>query len=133
MKLQMMDYSLLLGVHDCVQAEQENLERRERPERKPTLILFHKILSSDSISYTETDLAPVAEDSYNEDDEDSCGSTVGVGGAIGPTPPDSPQLNREKISSIRPQSYSYQYTGKIVPELDIYAIPCKEGILGYLF
>jgi hypothetical protein len=33
MKLQMMDYSLLLGVHDCVQAEQENLERRERPER----------------------------------------------------------------------------------------------------
>ena len=30
----MMDYSLLLGVHDCVQAEQENLERRERPERK---------------------------------------------------------------------------------------------------
>ena len=76
-------------------------------------------------------MVPVAEDSYNEDDEDSCGSTVGVGGAIGPTPPDSPQLNREKISSTRPQSYSYQYTGKIVPELDIYAIPCKEGIFGY--
>lgn len=32
MKLQMMDYSLLLGVHDCELAEQENRERLERPE-----------------------------------------------------------------------------------------------------
>lgn len=36
MKLQLMDYSLLLGVHDCEKAEQENLERLERPERKST-------------------------------------------------------------------------------------------------
>ena len=87
------------------------------------------MLLSYSIICTESDLATVAEDSYNEDDEDSCGSTVGVGGAtpVGPTPPDSPQLNREKVCSSRPQSYPYQYTGKIVPELDIYAIPCKEG------
>jgi hypothetical protein len=34
MKLQMMDYSLLLGVHDCEQAEQENKEILERSERK---------------------------------------------------------------------------------------------------
>ncbi len=79
----------------------------------------------------ETEFAPVAEDSYNEDDEDSCGSTVGVGGATGPTPPDSPQMGREKVRAARSisQQYSYQYTGKIVPELDIYAIPCKEGML----
>ena len=77
----------------------------------------------------ETEFAPVAEDSYNEDDEDSCGSTVGVGGATGPTPPDSPQMGREKVRTARSisQQYPYQYTGKIVPELDIYAIPCKEG------
>jgi hypothetical protein len=72
---------------------------------------------------------PAAEDSYNEDDEDSCGSTVGVGGATGPTPPDSPQIGREKAQAARSisQQYPYQYTGKIIPELDIYAIPCKEG------
>lgn len=34
MKLQMMDYSLLLGVHDCKQAEQENKEILDRPERE---------------------------------------------------------------------------------------------------
>ena len=83
-------------------------------------------------------LAPVAEDSYNEEDEDSCGSTVGVGAggsaATGPTPPDSPQMHnaqrdRERTRSNRSlaNSYPLQYTGKIVPELDIYAIPCNEG------
>lgn len=77
----------------------------------------------------ETDFVPAAEDSYNEDDEDSCGSTVGVGGATGPTPPDSPQMGREKGRAARSisQQYPHQYTGKIIPELDIYAIPCKEG------
>lgn len=75
-------------------------------------------------------LAPVAEDSYNEEDDDSCGSTVGVGAggsaATGPTPPDSPLVNARHERS-RHLSYPLQYTGKIVPELDIYAIPCKEG------
>jgi hypothetical protein len=39
MKLQLMDYSLLLGVHDCEQAEQENKEILERSERKFLRIL----------------------------------------------------------------------------------------------
>jgi len=98
MKLQMMDYSLLLGVHDCEQAEQDNLDRPEQPD------------------------FGVTEDSYNEDDEDSGGSTVAVGAPTGPTPPDSPQMSRMRAA----RSMSYQYTGQIIPELDIYAIPCKE-------
>ena len=36
MKLQMMDYSLLLGVHDCEQAEKEILEH---PERKFQIVI----------------------------------------------------------------------------------------------
>lgn len=64
MKLQIMDYSLLLGVHDCEQGEQDNV---------------------DSVACCD-----------NDNDDDSCDSTVAV-----------------------------EYTGKIVPELDIYAIPCK--------
>ena len=79
------------------------------------------------IYYYIADLAAVAEDSYNEDDDDSCGSTIGVGGASGPTPPDSPQMGRERVRVTRSVSYQYQYTGKIIPELDIYAISCKEG------
>lgn len=106
MKLQMMDYSLLLGVHDCEIAEQEYLERINRPDHH--------------------ELTAAGEDSYNEDDDDSCGSTVGAsGGASGPTPPDSPQMHREK--TVESRSLSHQYTGKIIPELDIYAIPSKEG------
>lgn len=34
----MMDYSLLLGVHDCQVAEQEYVERMNRPER---MIQYH--------------------------------------------------------------------------------------------
>ena len=81
--------------------------------------LIHEIVAEDQ--------AATAEDSYNDDDEDSCGSTVGVGGATGPTPPDSPQMGREKVRATRSLSQQYQYTGKIIPEFDIYAIPCKEG------
>jgi len=65
MKLQIMDYSLLLGVHDCDQVVEDNID--------------------------------VAASGDNENDEDSCDSNAPV-----------------------------EYTGKIVPELDIYAIPCKE-------
>lgn len=93
-----MDYSLLLGVHDCEQAEQDNMDRPEQPD------------------------FGAAEDSYNEDDEDSGGSTVAVGAPTGPTPPDSPQMSRMRAA----RSMSYQYTGQIIPELDIYAISCKE-------
>ena len=128
MKLQMMDYSLLLGVHDCEQAEKEILEH---PERKFQIVIVSWWCWFFIWHFVEADIVPAAEDSYNEDDEDSCGSTVGVGGATGPTPPDSPQMGREKLRelhSLASQQYPYQYTGKIIPELDIYAIPCKEGI-----
>lgn len=127
MKLQMMDYSLLLGLHDCELAEQENRERLERQESKLCIILAVGLDQSSPVSLkleAEPEQKSGAEDSYNEDDDDSGGSTVGVGGATGPTPPDSPQMGRERL-----QQYPFQYTGKIVPEVDIYAIPCKEGDL----
>ena len=77
----------------------------------------------------EADVGGVAEDSYNEDDDDSGGSTVAVGAPAGPTPPDSPQMSQGISRAARSMSYQYpyQYTGQIIPELDIYAIPCKEG------
>jgi 1-phosphatidylinositol-5-phosphate 4-kinase len=44
MKLQMMDYSLLLGVHDCEKAEQENLEHPERKFRVSVSIKRHQLI-----------------------------------------------------------------------------------------
>ena len=44
MKLQMMDYSLLLGVHDCEKAEQENLEHPERKFRVSLSIKRHQLI-----------------------------------------------------------------------------------------
>ena len=78
--------------------------------------------SKTCVNWVEPDFG-AAEDSYNEDDEDSGGSTVAVGAPTGPTPPDSPQMSRMRAA----RSMSYQYTGQIIPELDIYAISCKEG------
>ncbi len=51
MKLQLMDYSLLLGVHDCEQAEQENKEILERSERKYLRILDLYFLRSHIACY----------------------------------------------------------------------------------
>lgn len=93
-----MDYSLLLGVHDCARAEQENREKAEQEEE---------------------------ENNGVEEDEDSeSGSGVERGGADKPwgmsTPPDSPHAALVRASSL-------QYEAGIVPELDIYAIPSSEG------
>lgn len=98
-KLHLMDYSLLLGIHDCARAEQENRERTDQEEE---------------------------ENNGMEEDEDSeSGSAVEKGGGDRPwgplsSPPDSPHAALMRESSI-------QYEAGIVPELDIYAIPSSEG------
>jgi len=83
-KLHLMDYSLLLGVHDCEKAEQEE---RERPD------------SQDENGLEEEE----------ESDELNC-----PGQGVVPTPPESPSpgLHGE-----------FEYDGRIIPDLDIYAIP----------
>lgn len=104
-KLHLMDYSLLLGIHDCARAEQESQERQER------------------------------ESEDNEDNEDDSDSGSGLenrnigdnrygywgGGGIS-TPPDSPHAAAQFM-----RESSLQYDGCIIPELDIYAIPSSEG------
>jgi len=102
-----MDYSLLLGVHDCARAEQENRERAEQEDEE--------------------------NNGLEEDDDSESGSGLdmrgggggekwGWGGAMA-TPPDSPHA----LAVMRDTSLQYE-TG-IVPELDIYAIPSSEGIV----
>lgn len=106
-KLHLMDYSLLLGVHDCARAEQENRERAEQEDEE--------------------------NNGLEEDDDSESGSgldTRGGGGGekwgwggVSATPPDSPHA----LALMRETSLQYE-TG-IVPELDIYAIPSSEGIV----
>lgn len=104
-KLHLMDYSLLLGIHDCARAEQESRERQEQ------------------------------ESEENEDNDDDSDSGSGLenrnvgdsrhgywgGGGIS-TPPDSPHAAAQFL-----RESSLQYDGCIIPELDIYAIPSSEG------
>ncbi|KAG8035706.1 hypothetical protein G9C98_001134 [Cotesia typhae] len=104
-RLHLMDYSLLLGLHDCARAEQENRERAER-----------------------------GEDEDNHEDEEDSESGSGVesrgptadrnwgwsGVAAMATPPESPHAGLMREMSL-------QYEGAIIPELDIYAIPSAEG------
>ncbi|XP_012538381.1 phosphatidylinositol 5-phosphate 4-kinase type-2 alpha isoform X2 [Monomorium pharaonis] len=108
-KLHLMDYSLLLGVHDCARAEQENRERAEREDD---------------------------EDNHEDEDDSESGSGLesrtpgtdrlwnwsGVGHAVTTmaTPPESPHAALMRETSL-------QYEDAIIPELDIYAIPSKEG------
>lgn len=72
--MNLMDYSVCLGIHDC---ERSELDAQEK----------EKVEHSDGEGSGEN--GP-----DDEEDEDSAGS--GVGGA-GPTPPDSPQAYREEL------------------------------------
>ncbi|XP_046741570.1 phosphatidylinositol 5-phosphate 4-kinase type-2 alpha isoform X1 [Diprion similis] len=105
-RLHLMDYSLLLGVHDCARAEQENRERAEREDD---------------------------EDNHEDEDDSESGSGLDTRGPMGEcrhwggfavtgmsTPPESPHTALMRDSSL-------QYEGTIIPELDIYAIPSSDG------
>lgn len=75
--MNLMDYSVCLGIHD---SERSELEKEKEGKEKEKV-------TSDGEGSGEN--GP-----DDEDDEDSAGS--GVGGA-GPTPPDSPQAYREEL------------------------------------
>ncbi|XP_015597476.1 phosphatidylinositol 5-phosphate 4-kinase type-2 alpha isoform X2 [Cephus cinctus] len=104
-RLHLMDYSLLLGLHDCARAEQENRERAEREED---------------------------EDNHDDEDDSESGSGLDTRGPMGDrvwgwsgvgvmaTPPESPHAALMRDASL-------QYEDAIIPELDIYAIPSSEG------
>ena len=72
--MNLMDYSVCLGIHDC---ERSELDAQEKEKVEPSG-------GEDSGENGPED----------EEDEDSAGS--GIGGA-GPTPPDSPQAYREEL------------------------------------
>lgn len=97
-KLHLMDYSLLLGVHECARAEADAAARAAHPD------------SADS-------------DNNGLESGDDSESGSGLDNRHGErwgwnTPPDSPRgLMRES---------SLQYDG-IIPEIDIYAIPSQDG------
>lgn len=74
--MNLMDYSVCLGIHDC---EQSELDKEKEGKEK------EKVASDGEGS---------GENGPDDEDEDSAGS--GVGGA-GPTPPDSPQAYREEM------------------------------------
>nr|CAD7442466.1 unnamed protein product [Timema bartmani]CAD7457285.1 unnamed protein product [Timema tahoe] len=102
-KLHLMDYSLLLGVHDCTRAEQENSERIEQEDED--------------------------NNGVDDDDDSETGSGVDIRQGVGDrwcmqgsmtTPPDSPHAALMRETSL-------QYETGIVPELDIYAIPSSEN------
>lgn len=95
-KLHLMDYSLLLGIHECDRGDSE----RER-ERSGEGGHGHGHPSE-------------SENTGPDSDESEHAAGPGWGGCC--TPPDSP-LVRER---------SLQYEGGIVPELDIYAIPSAD-------
>ncbi|XP_050043497.1 phosphatidylinositol 5-phosphate 4-kinase type-2 alpha isoform X1 [Dermacentor andersoni] len=100
-QMNVMDYSLCLGIHDVERAEQEALER-ERVEA---------LMEEADNGTGGSDALP-----QSEEDEDSAGS--GLGDAV-PTPPDSPGgrfRNELGISN-----------GLFNPARDIYAISSLDG------
>ncbi|XP_076242071.1 phosphatidylinositol 5-phosphate 4-kinase isoform X3 [Calliopsis andreniformis] len=104
-RLHLMDYSLLLGIHDCARAEQENRERAEREEEEEC----HEE-EEDSESGSGLDA-----NHYRNRWNNVWSHTAGIA-----TPPESPHAALMRDTSL-------QYEDAIIPELDIYAIPSKEG------
>lgn len=99
--MNVMDYSLCLGIHDVERAEQEAIER----ERQEALME-----EADNCTGGSDAMPP------SEEDEDSAGS--GLGDAV-PTPPDSPGGRRNEMGRIS--------NGMFNPARDIYAISSLEG------
>ncbi|XP_029833425.2 phosphatidylinositol 5-phosphate 4-kinase type-2 alpha isoform X2 [Ixodes scapularis] len=100
-QMNVMDYSLCLGIHDVERAEQEAIER----ERQEALME-----EADNCTGGSDAMPP------SEEDEDSAGS--GLGDAV-PTPPDSPGGRRNELGRIS--------NGMFNPARDIYAISSLEG------
>lgn len=109
--LQLTDYSLLLGVHDVEQYEQDLLQQQQR---------------ADGVDGEERNRRcdGTEEDDYEDDEEeeevvDSCGS----GPTHQPTPPESPRHSTPPVQPALPVQQQHQ----IDPLKDIYAIPSNDG------
>lgn len=105
-----MDYSLLLGLHDCARAEQENRERAEREE------------DDDNDDEDDSESGSGVDSRGTGTDRVWRWGGVSVIGESTPTPPESPHAALMRETSL-------QYEDAIIPELDIYAIPSAEGKL----
>ncbi|GJQ79920.1 hypothetical protein Trydic_g18364 [Trypoxylus dichotomus] len=99
-KLHLMDYSLLLGIHEVERGEQESQKEKENEQ----------------------------ENACQESDESETGSGLeNRNYTTYNTPPDSPNAIAQFV---REQSLQYEgrfFAGGIIPELDIYAIPSCEA------
>ncbi|XP_022903775.1 phosphatidylinositol 5-phosphate 4-kinase type-2 alpha isoform X1 [Onthophagus taurus] len=97
-KLHLMDYSMLLGIHEVERGEEEFARQRENE----------------------------SENACQESDESEAGSGLDSRNFGYNTPPDSPNAIAQFV---RDQSLQYEgkfFSGGIIPELDIYAIPSCE-------
>ncbi|OQR76520.1 phosphatidylinositol 5-phosphate 4-kinase type-2 alpha-like [Tropilaelaps mercedesae] len=113
-KMNVMDYSLCLGIHDCERAEKEERERLENGGG-----------TGDSEDRGTTE----------DEAEDESPASPGIGGPDGlqmPTPPDSPGRIRagEPGDGLGYGDVDFdpeEEGGALDPKRDIYAIPSNEG------